>query len=362
MEDLQFVEKFILDAKNIDIIPTPDFREDSFPASLGVFFSLKQLGKNVNLIAENYPEKFRFLTKNLNNKPHRADFQITIPEKVASITDVFYEKNEAGLDLFLKTASGRLSGQDILLKNIDQSDLAVAVGFKKLSDLKPLLRGDPDFIIDIDNQPDNEQYGQLNLLFPEETSLSESVFQTLNSFQKPALPIESTQALLAGLVHATDNFKTLQNKPRAIETAVCLMADGGDLNAIHQAFYGFNNPKLLPLLGRALEQIQIENEQSAHLAFTQQDFLATNSTPQDLRFVLPRLKSGLFPFQQLLLIWEQGSDPVQIHGVFYSPQAAILKKVKDTFSAQQKGDSLLFKVGSGNLEKAQKEVLRVIHS
>ena len=48
--------KKALDTYNgINVLPSPDLRQDSFPAALAIFFSLKKAGKNVNIISQEHP-------------------------------------------------------------------------------------------------------------------------------------------------------------------------------------------------------------------------------------------------------------------------------------------------------------------
>ena len=60
MQDLSEVKKLIEEAKNIYLIPAQNHKE-AIPTALALFYTLKQLDKNVNIIIENFPEKFKFL-------------------------------------------------------------------------------------------------------------------------------------------------------------------------------------------------------------------------------------------------------------------------------------------------------------
>jgi len=85
------IVSYITDIQDIAILPSPEFISDSFPASLALFYSLKKLGKNVNLISQNYPEKYNFLVKE-KLQPQKADFLIAINQDNIDISQVSYEK------------------------------------------------------------------------------------------------------------------------------------------------------------------------------------------------------------------------------------------------------------------------------
>ncbi len=63
VEEIKKVKKVIEKSRNIGLCCSPDFRKDTFPATLALFYTLKKLGKNVNFLNKEYPLKFNFLIK-----------------------------------------------------------------------------------------------------------------------------------------------------------------------------------------------------------------------------------------------------------------------------------------------------------
>ena len=58
MENLHETKQIISDSKNIYLIPSEE--PEAIAVTLALFYTLKELGKNVNLIIENLPENLNF--------------------------------------------------------------------------------------------------------------------------------------------------------------------------------------------------------------------------------------------------------------------------------------------------------------
>ena len=95
----QEIKQTITDSKNIYLIPSKE--PEAITATLALFYTLKELGKNVNLIIENPPENLKFLSPSLDFISYPKNFVISIPNKVALISQIFYEKNDDALKIHL---------------------------------------------------------------------------------------------------------------------------------------------------------------------------------------------------------------------------------------------------------------------
>src|SRR3989344_8627961 len=105
--------KLITEAKNICIIPSETNEPESLTATLALFYTLKELHKNVNLIIQDLPENFNFLTPSLDFISSPKNFVISIPRNVADISQVYYEKNEDSLKIHLTIENGQIKKDNI---------------------------------------------------------------------------------------------------------------------------------------------------------------------------------------------------------------------------------------------------------
>lgn len=160
MRGFQRAKQIIESADPIAILASAKFSKESFPSVLALFYSLKKLGKNVNLIAEDYPEQYHFLVQKDNFQPTEADFLISIKEAGAKLHQLFYEKTDQGLNLFLKTDGGQLKKENVSLLPLVKPELVITIGNNG-------FRLKTNFIINIQEQADLETiiahlYGMAN--------------------------------------------------------------------------------------------------------------------------------------------------------------------------------------------------------
>src|SRR3989338_6716878 len=161
----QDAKQLISDAKNICIIPS-EYEPESLSVALALFYTLKELHKNVNLIIEDFPEKLNFLVPSLDFITSPKNFVISIPKSVAEVSQIYYEKNEENLKIHLTVDKGRVRKEDVLFYfSSAKPDLVITLGIK---DLESQLKDQLDsfgFILDtpilnIDTKTENDTDNQ----------------------------------------------------------------------------------------------------------------------------------------------------------------------------------------------------------
>ena len=233
----QEAKKLISEAKNVSIISSQDNEPESLSACLALFYTLKELNKNVNLVIDNLPPKVKFLTPGADYVFTPQNFVISIPRNIADISQVYYEKNEENLKIHLTTQRGVLKKDDISFYYTQaKPDLVITVGirdFRKEMENKldsfGFLLGAP--ILNIDNNVlENQKFGKINLVF--ESSISETTQSLVETFQD-ALAIKNVaECLLTGLVIYYQNFQNQKTNPKVFKTVSILMEKGADYHKI----------------------------------------------------------------------------------------------------------------------------------
>jgi len=236
MENITESKQLINDSKNIYLIPSEE--PEAIVATLALFYTLKQQGKNVNLVLEALPENLKFLSPSLDFISYPKNFVISVPNKVANISQVFYEKNDDALKIHLTLENGNIKKENIAFYFSEaKPDLIITLGVKdyskelagKLNSFGFLLDSP---IINIDNGQENKKFGKINIV--ENTSLAETIFNLSENISK-----ESANCILTGIVFYTDNFK--KNLTADIfEMAGGLMKKGADLKQITDSLYTTN--------------------------------------------------------------------------------------------------------------------------
>jgi len=234
MENLIETKQLITDSKNIYLITSQE--PEAISSTLALFYTLKDLGKNVNLIIDSLPENLNFLAPSLDFISYPKNFVISVPNKVAQISQIYYEKNDDALKIHLTLEGGAIKKDNISLYFAEaKPDLIITIGIKdyqkelasKLNSFGFLLDSP---IVDIDNSQDNQKFGKINLI--SDGSIPEVIIDITETLTK-----EASNCLLTGLVVYTNNFK---NKLTAdiFQTASNLLKNGADLTQIQ------NNIKL----------------------------------------------------------------------------------------------------------------------
>lgn len=357
------LRKVIEESENIILLPSPELKKDTFPATLALFSSLKKLGKNVKLIAENYPARFKFLLKKDDLYFPGSDFLISIKEAGVKLSQIFYEKTEQGLNLYLKTNQGELKKEDISLNPLRPEHLLITLGLESIKKVKNLLKeeGESEVIINIDNKPENEKYGQINLIEESYPSFSEIVFEFLQSIDENLFDADVSNSLLAGIIQETSNLQNPKLSPKTFQKIAYLMSKGGDFKKITSSLYKLKPGSSFGLFKRILSKLELADDKNlGWVVLKEKDFQETNSTPSDLPFTFEKLTSSIFPFQNFLCLWEYKSSPTFVRGVFYSPDKNLVKKIEDYFQGLKKGNGILFQTDEKNLQKIKERVWELL--
>ena len=229
-------KQLIGEAKNIYIIPAQTNEPESIVCALALFYTLKELNKNVNLVIEELPEKFKFLVPSLDFISYPKNLVISIPKKSADISQIYYEKNEEALRVHLTLDKGHIKKENISFYFSEpKPDLIVTLG---IQDFKVQLLERLDsfgFLIDspllnIDNKQENKNFGKINLI--NDCSFSEILITLIKLIDENAIKKETANCLLTGLIIYTDNFKNSKTTAEIFEIAGLLMKKGANIKEI----------------------------------------------------------------------------------------------------------------------------------
>jgi nanoRNase/pAp phosphatase (c-di-AMP/oligoRNAs hydrolase) len=224
----QETKQLISDSKNIYLITSQE--PEAKASTLALFYTLKELGKNVNLFIDSLPENLKFLSPSLDFISYPKNFVISVPKNIADVSQIYYEKSDNGLKIHLTLENGNINKDNIALYFAEaKPDLIITIGVKdyqkelseKLDSFGFLLDSP---IINIDNEQNNKKFGKINLVG--NFALTEIIYNLIETINK-----ESATCLLAGLIIYTENFKE-KVTANIFETASKLMKQGANLEEI----------------------------------------------------------------------------------------------------------------------------------
>lgn len=233
MTELEQAKQVIEEAKNIYIIPSQINEPESIASALALFYTLKELNKNVNLIIEELPEKFKFLVPSLDFISYPKNLVISIPRKMTDVSQIYYEKNDEALKIHLTLDKGSIKKENISFYFSEpKPDLIITLGIQdfKVQLLERLdsfgfLMNSP--LLNIDNNQENKKFGKINLI--KSCSFSEILIPLIKSINGDSIKKETADCLLTGLIIYTDNFKNSKTTAEIFETAGLLMKKGANI-------------------------------------------------------------------------------------------------------------------------------------
>jgi len=368
MEALTQAKNIILGSQSVLILPSPESQGDSVGAGLALFFTLKKLGKNVNMPMNPLPERLGFLSK---MKEENKDFIISVDTKKSPISRMRYEKEGDELKIYLTSENGylspenvRLTGQAIKPQESQIPDLVITLGADSLESLGELFNENIQTIseaavLNIDNHPINENFGDINLVNIT-SSLSETVLSLVESINGE-IGAKTATALLTGIVWSYQNFRNPKTRPKTFETAAKLIKKRADHQKIVFHLYKQKNVPQIKLLGRILEKLELNEEKQLYSAIlAEKDFQDCQAASKDLAFAVEELKFNFRYLPNLLVLWESHASPVVIKGVFCSPSQELISRLLENFEGNSKGDNALFLVRENDLESAKEKILNII--
>ena len=235
----------------------------------------------------------------------------------------------------------------------------ITLGIEDLKKVETFLKEKPKFLINIDNQFSNKNYGDINLIEVTSPSLSEIVFDVISAIDEKLFDQPVLDCLLTGLIQGTSNFRDPRLDSQTFQKVSYLIEKGADFKKITSQLRDNLPKEIVPLrlFGKILSKLEIlEKKNLAWVSLKKEDFSETGASPKDLKFTLSKLSSSFFPFQNFLCLWPSSNSPSLIRGVFYSSNKKIVKKISAKLNGEQKGNGFLFRTDELNPQKVKDEI------
>jgi len=337
-------------------------QRDDFLAwlSLALFYSLKDFGKNAIILSQSFEKNVLFLEKNIpqinSSSRHPASFIISINENSGfEISSLSYQKQGQNLNLFL-TGQGNLTKDNILLKSNKTEALLICLGAKDLNEIEGL----PEktfLVINLDNQNNNERFGQVNLVQPDYL-LAEIVF-TLITNLKNELKGKIVLALIFGFLKELffNQNKITRNQLEKINF-LQKQLNFAEKNLLNQwlSVLKDKNEKIYYL---ALLKTSFQPKDTLWLCLSQADFQQVNVDFMAIPFVLQKLTSVFTATEKAALLWEQNSSPLRVRGIFYLKEKKAQETLVRNFSSQIKNNWILLKTDFKNIKNAKEKISEI---
>lgn len=237
----QRIKDLILNHQDIGVVVGQNPSLDEMAAGLGMYLSLKLMAKNASIACPSDPivalsslVGINQVQKSLSAGGEGGDLTVTFPYQEGEIEKVSYTLDNGKLNIVVKAGEKGLSFSQSDVQFIRSGSgkapsLVFFVGVPRLSDVASVVQPVPGqtMVVNIDNKAENEKYGDVVVVDPKWSSVSEQIadFVTLLEPQIE-LDVDTAQNLLSGIDFATSDFTSPRTSYLAFEVAGILMKKG----------------------------------------------------------------------------------------------------------------------------------------
>lgn len=316
LNQIQQIYEAILRSQNPLIITKRAWNLDSVTSGLGLLKLAERLEKNADFVCENFnPHKnIKFLPGIDKVKPEIENlnrFIIKLDTSKTKIKELGYDLKGDALEIYLSPKFGNWSPDDIATETSPyKHDLVLAVDTPDLESIGRAYEQYADFfyrtpIINLDTNPANEHFGQINHVDLTPTSSSELIYTIYDNINRSFVDEDTATLLLAGMIAKTNSFKTPNIKPQTLAAASQLVSLGARREDIIHNLYRTRNIQTLKLWGRALARLKDHEETGlVWTLLAKQDFLHAGATPEDLEDVIQELITSYPKARVVSVIYE----------------------------------------------------------
>jgi nanoRNase/pAp phosphatase (c-di-AMP/oligoRNAs hydrolase) len=350
------------------ILPSYPSR-DTVASAYALALFLKNTGKVVTLASEHIDadkDALSFLTQPDNTLTSIAgarDFVLAFNTSRNKILSVRTENTDDEVRVYLTPENGSIDPRDFsFIPAKFKYDLAVVIGAPDKEHLGKIYEDNPDIfyeipIVNIDNHPENEQFGQINLVDITASSNAEILAEALESADPKFFTEMVSECLLAGIISATDSFQKRNTTPKALKLASRLMDKGADQQKIVRSLYKTQPLHLLKLWGRVMAQVKWDEDLKLIWAFvTIEDLVQARARVEDLPHVLEKIKSN-YSSARLYMILHMETNAL-VRGVVKAHSSDALTFFTERFKeGMLHGDTVSFVIPANSQEEAEHVVM-----
>ena len=263
-------------------------------------------------------------------------FQLSLDVSKVPLSELMYDVKDGKLEITIVPKNGEWSPKDIAFKHgEDRYDLVIALDCPDMASLGTLFREHADFlyrapVVNIDRDPGNEHWGQVNLVDLTAVSTSEILFGMFERWNRHLLDEEIATALLAGMIAKTNSFRNADVTPKTLQISGQLITMGARREEIVHGLWRTRTVPTLKLWGRALARLEQDREYGlVWTTLARQDFLAAGASDSALDDIVNELVGYAPEAKVVVLVYE--TDQATKTG------ACVAIHVTPPYSAQELG-------------------------
>lgn len=343
---------------------------DALGAAYGLSRILRHFEKVHLISVEQNVDNFKFLTQDLNITPNfkqarRLVVSLDITEQGL---DKFYynvDDNQKQLEIFIVPKTGFFNPDHVRVSQGGfEYDLILTLGASDLLSLGEIYAANTAFfhetpIANIDYKAANEKYGEINLIEPTKSSLSEIVFDLFEAHFPELLDKQLATALLAGILERTQSFRVPTLAPQTLEKASRLMSHDADREMVVRELFYNKSLALVKLWGRVLARLKEDKSKNLYWSLLNtQDYTRAGADPALIDKVFEEVLSYL-PKDAVIALFSEFNGAVL--ALVYSGNAQVnLEERLVNYKLMPLDNGFKFKVWNQDLLAVEQEVIGLL--
>lgn len=333
---------------------------------------LEKHRKQVDIIADNFvlPKNLKFLKGLEEVQPqlsHLQKFILKVDISNVKIDTLSYDIKDNWLSIYLTPKQGIITKNELRTAQSGlKYDLIISINAQDLESLGNIFLNNTDLfykvpIINFDNHPGNEHFGQVNFVDLSATSISESIYKMMAQLFETDIDATMANFLLTGMISQTQSFKTSNVSPNTLNLASKLMSLGADREKIVKNLYRTKSIASLRIWGIALTHM--ENDPKLGLVWTtitREDFARTGASEDELQDLTEELVHNSPEAKIILFLNEDTKGENKVHGFLYSDKQHDAKLLLQGFQPEGNKKSATFMVENKTIKEVETEVITKI--
>lgn len=227
--------ELIKQANHILLVTGREPNNDQLSAMVALDLILQRVGKQVSaIITGDMPKARQILdTKGISRDlTGIRDFIIRLDTKNVEVDKLRYETNKDNLEVIISPFSGNFTAKDATFDyGAYKFDLVIVLGASQISRIDKILEENPTIfdglhLINIDCHSSNENYGSVNYVEPQASSVSEMLVGVIESVAQGMIDYHVATAILTGIMAATKGFTGTNTTAKSLTISAQMMSAG----------------------------------------------------------------------------------------------------------------------------------------
>jgi len=326
LTEIQQLHHLIETSKYVLIVFNPTQNTDAICGALALKKFLEKQHKQADIVSENFtaPHNLRFMKgfENIRGEiSHLQKFIIKVDVSNIKMDTLSYDIKDNWLSIYLTPKQGIITKNELRTAQSNfKYDLIITINAQDLESLGNVFFNNTDLfyrvpVINFDNHPGNEHFGQINFVELTATSTSEILFKVMSQLGEAYIDEDIATAILTGMISQTQSFKAPNVTPYTLNVASQLMNLGADREKIVKHLYRTKSLSSLKIWGQALTHMESDpNFGLVWTTITREDFARSGANEDELKGLIDELISNAPEAKVIVMFCEDAQSNDTIHG------------------------------------------------